>query len=88
VAGYLIAVIAFAVPLLFGLTGFARARIVLGVGTVLGLGWFAAGAAQRASDVQAGHEVLPLWFFAGLVALLYVIWCGGFWLGIRLRRLR
>jgi hypothetical protein len=32
--------------------------------------------------------VLPFWFGAGLVALLYVIWCGGFLLGARLRRMR
>jgi hypothetical protein len=88
VAGYLIAVIAFALAFVLGVTGIARARVVLGVGTVLGLGWFATGAAQHANDVRTGHEVLPLWFFAGLVALLYVIWCGGLWLGIRLRRLR
>jgi hypothetical protein len=87
VAGYLIAVIAFALPFAFAVTGVARARMVLGVGGVLALGWLAALAAG-AQDLQRGREIVPLWFLAGLVALLYVIWCGGFWLGVRLRRLR
>jgi hypothetical protein len=87
-AGYLIAVIAFALPFAFAVTGIARARMVLGVGAVLGFAWAVSMAAGRANDLQAGHEVLPLWFGVGLVLLLYLIWCGGLWLGVRLRRLR
>jgi hypothetical protein len=33
-------------------------------------------------------EQPPLWLGAGLVLLLYAIWCGGLWLGVRLRRIR
>jgi len=35
-----------------------------------------------------GHKLVPLWFLVGLVALLYGIWCGGLWVGLRLRRAR
>ncbi len=35
-----------------------------------------------------GNAFIPLWLLAGLVALLYAIWCGGLWLGVRLRRIR
>ena len=41
--------------------------------------------AGRAQDGR-GHQLVPVWFLGGLVALLYVIWCGGLWLGVRLRR--
>jgi hypothetical protein len=86
-AGYLIAVVAFLVPLAFGATGLGRPRVVLSVGAVLGLGWVAALVAGRAQDSR-GHGLVPVWFLAGLVVLLYVIWCGGLWLGSRLRRAR
>jgi hypothetical protein len=87
VAGYLIAVIAFLVPLAFGATGLGRPRVVLTVGAVLSVGWIIALVAGRAQDGR-GHELVPAWFLAGLVVLLYVIWCGGLWLGVRFRRAR
>jgi hypothetical protein len=87
VAGYVIAIVAFLVPLAFGATGLGRPRIVLTVGGALSGGWIIALLAGRAQDGR-GHELVPLWFLAGLVALLYVIWCGGLWLGVRLRRAR
>jgi hypothetical protein len=86
-AGYVIAVIAFLVPLAFGATGLGRPRIVLSVGAVLGFVSIVALVAGRAQDGR-GHELVPLWFLAGLVALLYSIWCGGLWVGTRLRRAR
>jgi hypothetical protein len=87
VAGYVIAIVAFLVPLAFGATGLGRPRVVLIVGGALAMGWIVALLAGRAQDGR-GHELVPLWFLAGLVALLYVIWCGGLWLGVRLRRPR
>lgn len=86
-AGYLIAVVAFLVPLAFGVTGLGRPRVVLTVGAVLAVGWIIALVAGRAEDSR-GHELVPVWFLAGLVVLLYVIWCGGLWVGSRLRRAR
>ena len=86
-AGYLIAVVAFVLPLGFGATGLGRPRLVLGVGAVLSGGWIVSLAAGRARDAR-GHELVPVWFLGGLVVLLYVIWCGGLWLGLRLRRAR
>jgi hypothetical protein len=50
---------------------------------MLAVGWVFALAAKR-SDA---NEV-PLWFVGGLVILLYAIWCGGLWLGVRIRRIR
>jgi len=44
-------------------------------------------AAAGAQDVE-GKEVVPLWFVCGLVGLLYAIWCGGLWLGLRICRAR
>jgi hypothetical protein len=87
VVGYVIAVVAFALPFVFARTGLARPRLLLGVGAVLAIGWVVALAAGRAED-ERGHQIIPLWFLAGLVALLYLIWCGGLWLGVRLRRAR
>jgi hypothetical protein len=86
-AGYLIAAVAFALPLAFAVTGLGRPRIVLAVGAVLALGWLVSLAAVQAEDSR-GEAVIPLWLLGGLVALLYAIWCGGFWLGLRLRRMR
>ncbi len=86
-AGYLIAVIAFALPLAFGATGIGRPRLVIGLGAVLACGWAVALVAGRAQDGQ-GRQLVPVWFLAGLVALLYVLWCGGLWLGMRLRKAR
>jgi hypothetical protein len=87
VAGYLIACIAFVLAFLLGATGAGRPRMVLGLGAVVALGWVVALAANRAQDAQ-GHGIVPVWFLAGLVVLLYAIWCGGLWLGLRLRRAR
>ena len=86
-AGYFIAVVAFLLPFVVATTGLARPRLLLGVGAVLGTGWVAALAAGRAED-EHGRQIIPLWFLAGLVALLYLIWCGGLWLGLRLRQAR
>jgi cytochrome c oxidase assembly factor CtaG len=87
VVGYLIAIVAFLLPLGFGATGLGRPRLVLGVGAVLAVGWIVSLVAGRAQDSR-GHELVPVWFLGGLVVLLYVIWCGGLWLGDRLRRAR
>lgn len=86
-AGYLIAAVAFALPLALGAVGVGRPRIVLGVGGVLAVGWVISLAQSRATDSN-GNAFIPLWLLAGLVALLYAIWCGGLWLGVRLRRMR
>ena len=86
-AGYLIGVVAFALPFALGVSGFGRSRIVLGVGGVLAAGWVISLAENRTSDTN-GNPFIPLWFLAGLVVLLYGIWCGGLWLGLRLRRMR
>jgi hypothetical protein len=87
VVGYLIAVIAFALPLSVGATGLARPRIVIGLGALMACGWAVALATGRAEDAQ-GHHIVPVWFLASLVAILYVLWCGGLWLGLRLRHAR
>jgi hypothetical protein len=86
-AGYLIAIVAFVLPLAFGTTGVGRPRVVLGVGGVLALGWVVSLAASRATDTN-GNAFIPLWVLAGLVCLLYAIWCGGLWVGLRLRSIR
>jgi hypothetical protein len=86
VAGYLIPSIAFVLAFALGATGAGRPRVVLGLGAVLALGWIATLSAGP-TDVS-GQEVIPLWLLAGLVALLYFIWCGGLWLGLRVRRAR
>jgi hypothetical protein len=86
-AGYLIAVVAFALPFGIATTGLGRPRVVLGVGAVLAFGSVVSLAADRAQDGH-GHKIVPLWFLAGLVALLYLIWCGGLMLGLRIRRAR
>jgi hypothetical protein len=87
VAGYLIAVGAFLLPFAFGATGLGRPRAVLTVGGALAFACVVALVAGRAHDGR-GHELVPLWFLAGLVLLLYALWCGGLWLGLRLRRTR
>lgn len=83
-AGFLIAVIACLLPFVLGMFGLGRARVVIGVGGVLAVGWVFALAAQRP---EAQHPI-PLWLVAGLVLLLYGIWCGGLWLGLCFRRVR
>lgn len=86
-AGYVIAVVTFALAFLFGTIRLVRARLVLGVGAILAFGWTVALAAGTGED-SAGKPAIPLWYVAGLVLLLYGIWCGGLWLGLRVRRSR
>jgi hypothetical protein len=83
-AGFVIAVVAGLLPFVLGMFGLGRSRVVVGVGGVLAFGWLVTAAVQR----NPRAEEPPLWFFAGLVLLLYAIWCGGLWLGVRLRRMR
>ena len=84
-AGFLIAVIASLLSFALGALGLGRPRVVLGVGGILAFGWVISLAAKRPADA---NDVLPLWFVTGLVVLLYAIWCGGLWLGVRFRRMR
>ena len=86
-AGYVIAGVTFALAFAFGTIRFVRPKMVLVVGAILAGGWAVALAAGTGEDA-AGHEAIPMWFVAGLVALLYAIWCGGLWLGVRFRRIR
>jgi hypothetical protein len=86
-AGYLIAAFAFTLPLSLGAMGLARTRVVIGLGTIVACGWAVSLVAGRAEDAQ-GHHIVPVWFLASLVAILYVLWCGGLWLGLRLRSAR
>jgi hypothetical protein len=86
-AGYLIAVITFALAFVFGTIRAVRPGLVLGVGGALALAWGAV-LAMAASEGPDAREAVPLWFAFGLMALLYAIWCGGLWLGLRLRRAR
>jgi hypothetical protein len=86
-AGYLIAAIAFMLPFVLGMTGLGRTRMTLGVGGFLAVGALISLAVNRPEN-ESGDGIVPLWFLAGLVALLYAIWCGGLWLGVRLRRMR
>jgi hypothetical protein len=83
-AGFLIAIVACMLPFLLGTFGLGRPRVVIGVGGVLALGWIVSLAAKPPTETNA----VPLWVVAGMVALLYAIWCGGFWLGRRVRRIR
>jgi hypothetical protein len=83
-AGFFIAVIACVLPFLFGILGLGRTRVVLVVGGVLAVGWIFALAAQRPET----QDPIPLWLVTGLVLLLYAIWCGGLFLGLRFRRIR
>ena len=82
-AGFLIATVAGLVPFLFG-RYLGRPLTVVAVGGVLAFGWLVALAAKPPSDTGE----VPLWYVAGMVVLLYGIWCVGLWLGLRLRRLR
>ena len=86
-AGYFIALVAFGLAFAFGTIRAVRPRVVLSVGGILAFGWAVALAAANGEDAE-GQRVIPLWFVAGLVVLLYGIWCGGLWLGLRLRRAR
>jgi predicted branched-subunit amino acid permease len=83
-AGFLIAVVACVLPFVLGTFALGRPRVVICVGGALAVGSVFALAAQQ----PAGNDLVPLWFLVGLVLLLYAIWCGGLWLGLRLKRLR
>jgi uncharacterized membrane protein len=83
-AGFMIAMAACLLPFGLGVLGLGRARIAV-VGAVLGFAWILSMAIARPNGAR---EQPPLWFGVGLVLLLYAIWCGGLWLGVRLRRLR
>jgi uncharacterized membrane protein YhaH (DUF805 family) len=87
VAGYLIAVIALALPLSVGVSGGARPKVVIALGAVMAFGRAVALVARRAEDGQGNH-IVPVWFLGSLVAILYALWCGGLWLGLRLRKAR
>jgi len=82
-AGFLIASIAGLLPFLVGRFRLGRPWLVVGVGGLLALGWLVALAAK-----PTGTSEVPLWYLGGMVILLYAIWCGGLWLGLRLRRMR
>jgi hypothetical protein len=82
-AGFVIAFLAAVLPFVLGALGLGRSRILIGGGT-LALACLVALAAKPPSE---SNEV-PLWYVGGMVALLYGIWCGGLWLGVRLRRIR
>ena len=86
-AGYVISALAFALPLVLGWTGIGRPRVIVLVGGALAFASTVGLMASRAENGN-GQALVPLWFLAGLAGLLYVIWCGGLWLGRRLRRTR
>ena len=86
-AGYAIAAAAFFLAFAFGVTGLGRPRVVLTVGGMLAFAWVVALLAARAEDGH-GNKLVPAWFLAGLVLVLYALWCGGLWLGLRLRQAR
>jgi hypothetical protein len=83
-AGFVIAIAACLLSFALGALGLGRARVLV-IGGVLAFAWIVATAAARPADRTASP---PLWFGIGLVLLLYAIWCGGLWLGARLRRIR
>jgi hypothetical protein len=83
VSGFVIAAVAGALPFVLGSLGLGRSRVVLGLGGIVAFGWVIALAADPTEP-----RPVPLWFVAGLVLLLYAIWCCGLWLGLRLRRMR
>jgi len=83
-AGFVIAITACLLSFALGALGLGRARLLI-IGGVLAFAWIVAMAAARPANPNASP---PLWFAIGLVLLLYAIWCGGLWLGARLRRVR
>jgi hypothetical protein len=83
-AGFVIAIAACLLPFTLGALGLGRARVLV-IGGVLAFAWMVATTAARPADSSVSP---PLWFAIGLVLLLYAIWCGGLWLGARLRRIR
>jgi hypothetical protein len=82
-AGFVIGVVAGTLPLVLAAFGLGRPRVVVGIGGVLAVGCLFSLAAKRPESNAA-----PLWLVCGLVLILYAIWCGGLWVGLRLRRLR
>ena len=82
-AGFVIAIVAGVLPLALGMLGLGRPRVVVGIGGLVAVGWVFSLLAKRTESSE-----VPLWFVGGLVLLLYAIWCGGLWLGLRLRRMR
>ena len=82
-AGFLIASITGLLPFVVGRFRLGRPWVVLAVGGVLAFGWLVSLAAK-----PDGTNEVPLWYVSGMVILLYAIWCGGLWLGVRLRRMR
>jgi hypothetical protein len=82
-AGFVIAAVAGLLPFVLG-RYLGRPWLVVGVGGIVAFGWLLALAAKPASD----STEVPLWYVAGMVVLLYLIWCCGLWLGARLRRVR
>lgn len=82
-AGFVIAVLACLLAFAFGALGLGRLRVMI-VGAALAFAWIVGLAARPASDTNP----LPFWYLAGMVVLLYAIWCGGLWLGVRFRRIR
>ena len=78
----MIAVVACALSFVLAALGLGRVRIAI-IGGVLGFAWIVSMAITRTASAEP-----PLWFGVGLVLLLYAIWCGGLWLGLRLRRIR
>jgi hypothetical protein len=82
-AGFLIASVSGLLPFGIGRFGLGRTVVVVAIGGVLALGWLVTLAAK-----PGGPGEVPLWYLAGMVMLLYGIWCGGLWLGVRLRRMR
>jgi len=82
-AGFVIAAFGGLLPFGIGRFGLGRPAVVVAVGGVLALGWLAALAAK-----PSGTGEVPLWYLGGMVILLFGIWCGGLWLGVRLRRMR
>jgi len=83
-AGFLIAAVAGVAPFALGRSGLGRPFVIGAVGGAVGFGWLVALAAKPPGKT---NEV-PLWYLGGMVVLLFAIWCGGLWLGVRMRRMR
>jgi hypothetical protein len=82
-AGFVIAVVAAALPFSLGALGLGRIRVML-IGGALALVWLVALVSKSGSETNQ----VPRWYVGGMVILLYGIWCGGVWLGAHFRRIR
>jgi hypothetical protein len=82
-AGFVIAIAACLVPFALGALGLGRVRVM-----IIGLVFCGACLIGLASKPPTETAQVPFWFLGGMVVLLYVIWCGGVWLGARVRRMR